>query len=665
MATHDVNLADRPSNLIESHKTYDPRIVFFYYVLAILLVTLAGGLAYQQLFRSAIHADTERTQNQRRVIVPGPRGNIYDREGRLLVTNRARFSVVLYLDELEQEFYREYVRTRKAYRKTGDKDSPNDVELHRIARATVAQHYLDQVNTRLHRDYTIDSGRLRRHFEHDLLLPYTLIDDLSADDYARLIEALPVRSPLQVYASSSRFAPYGSAAAHALGYIRVDEDADVDEGIPGDGLPTYGMTSTVGKDGLERQFDLLLQGEAGTTIYRVDPAGYKVNPPLEKHLPVQGRDLTTSLDIDLQRAAEEALSPTGKPELAQTGAVVALDVATGEVLALVSKPDYDLNQWSPRASKGFVADITARGAWLNLALDGLWSPGSTFKILTTIAGLRRGVLTPDQPIINCDGFIMAGNKKFVCYNGLGHHGDVLLPEAIAHSCDIYFYEAGNRITPDALAAEARRFHLDQPTGIELPKETTGMIIPDTAWKKRATRENWFVGDTYNTSIGQGFVTVTPLQMACFTASVARDETWTQPTLRHDPNRPPQHSEKTGLTPTQRAALLEGMVGCTTYGTASKVLQLGGYRLPGVQIAGKTGTAQKQVTGGKINIAWFICFAPADHPQIAMAVAVVGDTVGESFEGGRNAVPIAGAVLKKYFEKKSHPEERPFTPAHVE
>ncbi|MBI5771305.1 MAG: peptidoglycan glycosyltransferase [Verrucomicrobia bacterium] len=657
MATHDINLAARSGSLVESHKGYDPRLVLFYPLLALLLLVLAGGLAYQQLLRSGQHSHAERTQNQRRILVPGPRGNIYDRHGQKLVENRARFSVVLYLDELKQELRREHVRIHKNYLAAGA--TRKDVsyrQLEQLARVAVVQRYLDRVNRILHRDEQVEGERLNRHFNSELLLPYTLIDNLAPEEYARLIERLPVVSPLQVFVANSRFYPFGSAAAHTLGYVRPYEEVAAED-FPGDDLRTFKLKGTIGKDGLEQQYDGLLQGEAGGTIFRVDPAGFKINPPLEKRLPVQGKNLVTSLDIDLQLAAEQALGD-------QEGAVVTLDVRTGEVLVMASKPDYDLNKFSPRASRETVQDMTERSAWTNRAIDGFFPPGSTFKILTSIAGLRHNAIRPDEAIINCSGHIMIGPKRFVCFNGIGHHGDVLLPWAIADSCDVYFYEVGRLLTPDLLAAEARRFHLDRRTGIDLPNEGGRMIIPDREWKRREKHEAWFAGDTANMAIGQGFVDLSPLQMACFVASVARDELTTTPTLVHDPARPPIRGEKIGLTPTQRAALVSGMEDCTVHGTG-KLFANPTLGLPGFRVAGKTGTAQKGVKPKQINIAWFLCYAPVENPEIAMAVALVGDTVGESFEGGRNAVPVALAVMKKYLEIKQRPAGAVFQPFRLE
>ncbi|MBC7366808.1 MAG: peptidoglycan glycosyltransferase [Undibacterium sp.] len=657
MAANENSLADHSGKLFESHKGYDPRIVFFYFVTAGLLLLLAGGLAYEQLFKSEIHNEKERTQNQRLIIVPAPRGNIYDRHGQLLVGNRPRFAVVLNLDELRAKFRTEFIRIHGNYRETGDKDIPTADQLWSLARVSVVQAYLEQVNAILGRDLKVDPKRLGNHFARELLLPYPLIEDLPPADYAKLIERLPVVSPLQLYTTNTREYPFGSAASQTLGYVGINENVE-SENFAGAKLKTFKMRGSIGRDGLELKFDNTLQGEAGGSIFRVDPAGYRLREtkPIESRLPVQGKNIVTSLDIDLQLAAEQAIGD-------QTGAAVAIDIKTGEVLVLASKPDYDLSKFTPRLSHEDAADISARGAWTNIAIGGAFPPGSTFKILTSIAGLRRGLLDPTQPIADCQGYVRIGNKTFVCDNGRGRHGEVLMAEAIAHSCDIYYFAAGRLITPQLLAEEGRRFHLHQRTGIELPNETGRMIMPDPAYKERVIGEKWFPGDTANMSIGQGYVLVTPLEMACFAASVARNEVFTKPTLIHHDNAPVQRTESIGLTPSQRAALIEGMVGTIDHGTGS-ALNIPMFKIPGVRIAGKTGTAQKEITKdgktGNINFAWFLCFAPADNPEIAVVVMLEGDTIGETFGGGRNSGPIAATVLKKYFEKKNRPADQKIT-----
>ncbi len=637
-------------SIVETYRPQRRRLLLFHVLVGVMLAVLAGGLAYRQLIQYGEYGERERLQNQRRVLVPGPRGNIYDRENRLLVGNRPRFAVTLYLDELRSEFRREYIEVVRHYRESeaaGDltrSDRPSPAQFEQIARAQVVQRYLDQVNQQLGRNQKVDMRQLDRHFQQQLLLPYVLLDDLKPAEFARLIERLPVQSPLQVYTSSTRDYPHGSTAAHVLGYVRATDEVS-GEDMSGDDLKTYAFKGTMGRDGLELQYDSLLQGGTGGAIYRVDPAGFRVNPPLEKQAPRQGERLDISLDLDLQTAAEQAIEQFETLK----GAAVALDVHTGEVLVLASRPDYDLNEFSPHLSTAAAQKIQESGAWTNNAIAGVYPPGSTFKLITAIAGLRSNQISIASSTADCEGSMHIGGRLFRCDNGNGHHGLIGFTEAIAQSCDIYFWSYGLKIGPDLIAAEARRFNLDRPTGIDLPHEVRRMLIPDPAWKKRLKAEAWFAGDTANMAIGQGDVGVTPMEMACFAASLARGETTTRPTLLHDPRRALQHSEPIGLTPAQFAALVEGMEGCTTHGTG-KIFATATYRIPGLRIAGKTGTAQTTRDGNKINIAWFICFAPTENPQIAIAVAIEGDIPGEQFAGGHYAAPVAQAVLKTWFEK---------------
>jgi penicillin-binding protein 2 len=641
--------SDRSGSLVETHKGYDPRLYLFYAAVALILVVLVAGLARQQLFKTDTYHDRERVQNQRRILVPGPRGHLVDREGRLLVGNRPRFAVILNLDDLRPEFRTEFLRIRRAYRELDDTNLPGVRELEQIARFTVVNRYLDTVNRLLGRTESLDGKLLHRHYQRHLLLPFVLVDDLRPEEYSRLLEQVPVSSPLQLYTSTKRFYPYGSAAAHTLGYVgSVDLEDVAPEGFPGEELKTFAFKGSIGRAGLERRLDEVLQGETGGTIYRVDPAGYRVNPPLQRRPPVQGRTVVTSLDIDLQRAAEEAMAVT---EMA--GAAVALDIATGEVLVLASKPDFDLNETAPRISTAKYAEIEEAGGWQNRALQGTYPPGSSFKILTALAGVRSGVIDPEATV-DCQGVFRVGNRPFPCHDGHAH-GPVNLTQAIERSCNVYFYKHGVEMGPQAIADEARRLGFGEPTGIELPFETTRMLVPDPAWKRRVEDQPWYQGDTANVSIGQGYLLVTPLQMACFVASVARDETLTRPTLLHDPARGPLRGSPIGIPAAARQAILQGMeqVVSSPQGTA-RLLNTPAMRLDGLRFGGKTGTAQVRTRKGTLNLAWFIAFAPVEKPQIALAVMIEGDTPGEEVSGGRYAGPVAHAILKAWWRKKQRP-----------
>lgn len=638
--------ASRPAEpLVASREARDIRVFSFYFIVGALLLVLGAGAAYRQLIQNGAYGQTERLQQERRIIYPGPRGRILDRHGHVLAENIPQFSAVLDLAALQDQFQAEAEHIRANFRVSGERDITWG-DIMQIAQVAIVKRYFDRVETLLGRHDDFDPAKLKAHLREQLLLPYTLIPNLTNEEFARMLEEFPVASPVQVVPTSVRYYPYGAAASHVLGYVAAEDNIEAED-FPGSDLMTFKMKGTVGRDGLEKEFDSELQGQAGGEIYRVSPAGYRVSPPVAVIQPRAGHDIVTSLDIDMQQAAETAIGD-------YTGAAVAIDVRTGEILVLASKPDYDLNQF-PR-DPAAVAAATKEGAWNNYAdsAAGRFAPGSTFKLVVSIAGLLSGRLNPDDTSVDCEGAIRIGNRIFRCDNGYGHHGRLKLPEAIAESCDIYFWEHGLDIGPQLILAQARRFGLDQPTGIDLPGEAHG-LLPDPALQRQETGAPWTAGETANISIGQGAIAVTPLEMACFAASLARGEIRTKPTLLHDPSRPEQDSEPIGLTPAQRAVLLQGMHEVTTMGTASLLSTVDLLKIPGVQIAGKTGTAQH---GQGLDVAWFMCFAPLDHPEVAVAVAIQGDTPGETFGGGREAGPVAAMILKAYFAEKAGPTPSP-------
>ncbi len=632
-------------SIIESHSAVRPRIAFFHVVVGLVIAVLFGGLAHRQIFSAEGYLERERIQNQRRLLVPGARGEILDREGRVVVANRPRFSAVLFFSDarLRGEFLDQERRLVRDVRE-GRGERPAEGYSAR-ARALVVQRYLDQCNAILGRSLQTDRRVLERHHAQQPLLPYPLVDDLAPPEFAALIEQLPSDSPVAIFTSTTRHYPYANAAAHTLGYITSTLDLPTD-GLPGADLTTFYARGTLGRDGIERRFDPLLQGRTGSEIWIVDPSGLQVNL-VENQPPVMGRPFRSSIDIDLQVAGENAFGT-------REGALVAMDVRTGEVLALVSRPDYDLNELTPFISRETFARIEDQGAWINRALQGLYPPGSPFKLVTAIAGLRAGVITPET-IVDCPGYFMVGPRRFVCHRRSGH-GPVDLAAAIRASCNVYFYKAALDTGVERLAAEANRFGLDRPTNIELPFETSKMLVPDPAWKRSERAEGWVPGDTANMAIGQGFLRLTPLQMTAFAASLARGETVTRPTIaRQESGRPPivSGNQALGLSPAHRGAILAGMEQAVQLGTAKFAA------IPGVRIAGKTGTAQVRTPRGTLELAWFLGFAPADAPALAIVLVVVGEQPDEANAGGYVAAPIAKQVMEVYFQK--NPPARPALP----
>lgn len=645
-------------NKYEVHTADDPRIFFFIKISVAAGITLAIGLAWSQLVDIHEYQKIEKRQTVRRILMPGPRGDIYDRNGKLLVGNRPHYSAVTYLDDLRPEFRKEYSKIIQAERERISEEyqnapeklrpekapTPNYSECVWNARMNVVDRYLDQINAVTGRDDSITKTKLIRHFNEQLLLPLPLVEDLTPDQYARLVEQIPVDSPIQVYTSTARYYPYGELAAHLLGYVQ-NTLPDHSE-IPNDGVKTFTFKAKLGKTGLERSFNDLLTGTTGMELWRVDPLGFQ-DTRLEMTPPKQGSPLVTSIDIDLQLAAEIALGE-------RTGAAVALDVRSGEVLSIVSHPTYNLNNLSPFIPRTVFDEINERGAWLNRSLQLSYPPGSTFKLISSIAGLRNGTIDT-ATTHDCQGIFPLGRRIFRCHSSFGH-GETDLPTALEKSCNVFYYNAGLDMGIDILSAEAQRFGLDQKTDIEVPFETRRLVVPTKTWKKETGLGGWVSGDTANTAIGQGFLLQTPLQMATLVASIARDETRTRPTIRAltygQAIQVDHGGEPIGLTAEQKDLLWKGMERVVGPDGTGRLVQIENFR-----IAGKTGTADFRAHGKEVNLAWFIGFAPVENPQIAVAVMVEGTEESQTYQGGSTAGPVAKDIFLKFIEK--YPERADF------
>jgi len=604
-----------------------PRLRLIRWIFAGLLISLLLGLGYRQLFHSADFAARARAQEQRQLLVPAPRGIIRDRAGRILADNRLRLDVGLDLGRL-----RDVLRG----------ESPTDGATAARARLAAAQRQLDRINAITGRRDPVDPARLERAYARERRAPFVLVEDLSGDEAKQLSATLTAADPLQLLRSSQRWYPLGRTAAHVLGRVRPARiRVTTDPSDPGNVAMSY--PGTVGDSGIEKQYDARLQGRPGRSVLQVDAENFVVDPPQELRAPVPGEDLTLSLDLEIQRAAETALAAMPG---AATGAAVVIAVTSGEVLALASLPNFDLNAVSPRMTAATKQEIDAEGGWFNRATQGLYPPGSTFKIFTALAGLRHGSLHPDD-VLPCNGYYDVGSRRFPCHHPQGH-GDLTLRSALPHSCNVFAYQVGLATGPDHLAAEARRFHLGEPTGIDLPGETRRMLVPDPIWKEKQGFGPWTPGDTANFAIGQGYLLCSPLQAACAMASLARRETLTVPTLLHQPGRRPtgdRAAEPLGLTDGNYRALIEGLQAVILTGIGREA------QVPGLTMAGKTGTTQVHRQDGMHNIAWFVAFAPVENPQIAIAVALEGSRPGEEFAGGKYAAPVVREIAGAWYDKQ--------------
>ncbi|MDR2812245.1 MAG: hypothetical protein LBB05_00410 [Puniceicoccales bacterium] len=590
---------------------------------------LVSGLFYRQVIQYDYFCQKEERQNQRRIVLPAPRGDIYDRNGKLLVCNRPSFDLQLHFDDIRSEVHREYVRLIKELHTSQnpvDRDS-----LQKRARQNIVEKYLELANAITGRSVALDAKTLERHYRESLLLPITILSNLSTGEYIRLVDHLPFQSPLYVATNYYRFYPYKSAACHVLGYV----GSDVGTSHTGS-LKTFQFIEKTGKTGIELSQNQLLSGSRGEQIFSVDPAGFRADCIREKY-PRKGNDCILSIDIDLQMAVEYALEN-------KLGSAIVLDANSGEVLAMASKPDYDANLLSPRISSEIYKKITDSGAWLNRAFQGVYPPASTFKIISALAFLRHKIASWNQADgIDCSGKTRIGTRIFNCDHSTAH-GAVSLQSAIEKSCNVYFYLKSQDCGIGKIAEEARRFHLDEKTGIDLPFETNRMAVPSPEQKQKRGYGKWFAGDTANTAIGQGDLLVSPLQMACFMASLAKNRTQTIPHILRG-----NHSQPTAPTVELAGDDHESLIR-----TLQSVIDSGTGRLAKLDrltLAGKSGTAQLWEHGEKRNVAWFIGFAPVENPRVAIAIALQEQSKYDNYYGGKTAAPIARQILNFYFRKK--------------
>lgn len=607
------------------------RLRVCYILVGVVFLYLFVGLIFRQVVQYDKFLLKERQQSMRRIIKPAIRGNVYDRNGKLLCGSQPVFSLNIYLNELRGEFRKEYLRRLKKYRNFNRHF--NAYALQSESRHAIVQRYLNNINNLLDSNYTVSSKDVNRHFTQKPILPMVLVRDLSTTEYAKLIESLPVNSPLQISVDSARYYPYGRLACHALGYVSGTDDLESD-GFDGDDLSTFKIRGQVGKSGIEKFSNDILCGENGGEIWIVDTSGFQ-HELVTRKVPVPGNSVTLSIDIDLQCAVEEALGDV-------TGCAIVIDVRSGEVLAIASMPNYDLNELTPFLSKDVYDRINTEEAWFNQAIQGLFPVGSAFKMFTSIELLKYKVLAHDE-ITNCEGKVRVGDRIFRCDNRFGH-GKLDFKMAIASSCNIPFFLGAQKIDADILTNDAKKFGFSEPTGIELPNEATHMLVPTPEWKKRKGYGPWVLGDSVNFSIGQGYLLMTPLQICCFTSSVAANRLRTNPTMFHNKNNKQTCTETIGLEEADYKFLIDSLVAVVDKKTGRR------SKISGLDVAGKTGTAQFWENGKKRNVAWFTCFAPAYNPEIAITVINRERKDGDSFYGGSHCAPIAKKILEYYFKK---------------
>jgi penicillin-binding protein 2 len=583
-----------------------------------------GRLAQLQLVQGQ-ELRTKSEQNSIRTVrLDAPRGSILDREGRVLASTRPAFDLEVMPSE--------------------------------VRGSDLTYRALGQL---LERDTTPLRERVERRRGRERFQPLLVQADLSYESLARVETHRYALPGVVTEVRPRREYLEGDLAAHllgTLGEVRADQ-------LERREYTSYRQGEIVGQTGLEAMLEPSLRGSAGGRNVIIDVAGREVER-LDEVDPVPGSDVTLSIDLDLQRAAVEAFRPDHPEdpnEPAKLGALVALDPRNGDILAMVSRPAFDPNS--------FAGGVDAE-TWRSLVKDenkplqdravaGQYPPGSTYKPFLAAAGLEAGLITPTSRVV-CPGSFWYGNRSFRCWKKEGH-GSVDLHTSLVRSCDVYYYQLGVRLGVDRIASFATAFNLGRLTGIALPDEKPG-LVPTSDWKMRRFKTQWFPGETVSIAIGQGYDLTTPLQLAVGYSAIANGGTLYEPRLVLKRRRPdggftetsPKISGTVPVKPENLALIRKALNGVVEQqgGTGSKA------RVPGVSVAGKTGTAQvirlehfDGVKESRIPLkyrdhAWFVSFAPAEGAEIV--VAVLSEHGGH---GGSAAAPIAQKLLAKYFEKK--------------
>ncbi|MDH4301176.1 MAG: penicillin-binding protein 2 [Nitrospira sp.] len=576
----------------------------------LLVVGLLGlRLWHLQILEGPYYRDLSENNRTRQVLLEPARGLIYDRNGILLANNVPSFSLYVTLED---------VKDREAL-------------IHQLSELL-----------------GLDPAVVRKKMETkgSKLLPRKIKDRMTLRD-ATLIESRRLDMPgVMVQVESQRNYPGGLIAAHVLGYVG---EVSADQLEKPEFLDLH-QGSIVGQYGIEKSFDRHMRGIAGQKNVEVDAVGHvKKAAVVEK--PEAGNDLYLTIDVRLQKLAEDLLGE-------EQGAIVALDPNNGDILAMASRPAFDPNILSRElTAKQWVEIVQDEGRPLNnRASQGQYPPGSTFKIPMAVAALETKTMSPSSTV-HCTGGYQFGKRLYRDWK-VGGHGYVDLHEALVHSCDVYFYSVGQRMGIDVIAEFGKDFGLGRATGVELPSERSG-IMPSTAWKQKVKRESWLPGETISAAIGQGFVTVTPLQMASMMGTVANDGVNYRPRLvravmdRATGNLqelPAVPRGKINAKPETFRIIKDALAEVVTKGTATRA------KSSMVTIGGKTGTAQVAALrqGPEENIpkkfrdhAWFVAFAPVQSPQIA--VVVLAEHMGH---GGAAAAPLAKEVIETYIKLTS-------------
>jgi len=579
------------------------------YLVALILAVLLAGLWRLQVLNAESFRSLAEANRIRKVPILAPRGKLFDREGRLLVDNYPSVSCYLLREQV--------------------KDLDADLPL---------------ISKGLHIPIEQIQATIRHYQIAPKYQPIPLKQDITPDEQAFIAAHRDELPELETLDEQRRLYPSDGFAAHLIGYVGEVSEQMLDDSR----YAFYSPGDVVGRSGVEQTYDAFLRGKDGSRDVIVNSHGKELGH-LGQELAVPGKDLRLTIDLDIQIAAERVLE--GK-----IGAIVAMDPHTGEILAMASRPTFDPNQFSVRLTKNYWNEILNNPdhPLLNKTIQAQLAPGSTFKIIMSVAGLQENLAQTMH--VPCNGGATFYGHFFSCDR---HHGMVDINNAIPYSCDTFYYTLANRLGIDTIAKYATSLGLSQKTGIDLPDEATGNM-PSTLWKLKTQHEKWYAGETISVGIGQGAVTATPIQLARALSGIASGGVLRRPHVVFDDEIPPEmlqniHETFPGsgeatipLSTENWQIITDAMANVTSSPIGTAYIA----HLDGVDFAGKTGTAD--VVGGRVKNstnkstipnAWFVGMTPRRNPDIVVAV------LWEHGYWGNNSAKLAAQVINAFVTKQ--------------
>jgi penicillin-binding protein 2 len=651
--------------IFDELKKNDAQLRLVAVVLLAGLLVLLIGLWWVQVVSAHEYQSHLETQSYRTIRLPAVRGKIFDREGRVLAENRPRYNLSLYLDDLRQPFYSGYTNLLKSARAVQKQNIANAEkklgrsltkaelkqfqlkpeylqQLRAEARVRVAGNILAQVSEKIGQPLVLDAKNFNSHYAKKLALPYPALKNLDATNIARFEENYTNHFGADLELESVRSYPNGTVAGHLLGYVLRDDEAQSGE----NSYFNYFLPDYRGMVGVEAGFDSELRGRAGEESVLVNSLGYRQSENIGNQ-PEPGHNAVLTLDLDLQRAAENSLAAHRGADA--RAAVVVMDVRNGDVLALASSPAFNPVYSENDAAR--LADETLRPA-INRATQENYAPGSIFKVVIALAALENGLNPekfytvqpdPENPGHSC---VYVGRLK---KKDTAPPGEYNFKHAVERSSNSYFIQVGLQTGVDRIVALAEKFHFGEKNGL-LPRQETRGDLPTL----ERVHHDWRDGDTANLCIGQGELSVTPLQMAVAYSAIANGGKvfWPRLVARIEPQDPASREMTTNFP----SALVRDRIGVSAQslkllhnamlaetedaeGTGKAAV------VPGLRICGKTGTAQVQDSANRLigyNF-WFASFAPYENPRYAVVVLVQAEGSGS---GGATCAPIAHDVYEE-------------------